>query len=86
MPTSFPHNLLIDLMQIAESKDLGKAYDRLYASLIGTDRNYLLQFLCRPELMKMPELILDYYKDREEYEKCAVLCEIIYEIKNSTKK
>ena len=86
MKQPFPHELLFDLMQIAESKDSGKAYERLYTSLIGCDRAYLLTFLSRPELIKMPELILEYFIKKEEYEKCAVIREIMIEIKNSTNK
>jgi len=67
-------------MQAAKRKDAGEAYGKLCTALAGEERDFFLTILRTPELVKLPKLILAYYIEMEEYEKCKVLKQVMDEI------
>jgi hypothetical protein len=70
---SFPHDLLIELMQLREKKDPGAIFDKLYQYFTVTESEIDFIKNLLPEFRDVLPIMIKHFSDKEEYEKCAVL-------------
>ena len=74
---SFPHNLLIELMTLREKKDPDAIFDKLYQYITVTESGIDFIKNIMPEIRDILPIMIKHFSDKEEFEKCAVLRNVI---------
>jgi len=80
MTKSFPHTLIIDLLDLQQTKNLCEIYEKLYEGLTGEYHDILLPIMESSKLRPLVIEMNNYFLSREEYEKCFTLHRIIISI------
>lgn len=73
LTSGFPHEILIELIGLREKKDFSALMYKLYEAFEGPF-NYIFDHSnLSPELLTTLSMMINYFQEKEEYEKCAVL-------------
>lgn len=74
--------MLLELIHARMTHNHEQLYDKLYEAITGLFKKDLINTK-PPELSPVISLLVEFFQDREEYEKCHVLNQIGYEVYNT---
>lgn len=67
------HDILLDLLKLREQFNMDSFVEKLYETLSGGNSPFLDGYNMTCKQKAAISTMIDYYQQKEEYEKCAVL-------------
>jgi len=80
LDSAFPHELLLNLMNLRQKKDRDAFMDKMYEALTGEFSGALDGDNLTNEHRLALSIMIDHFLQKEEYEKCAVLNRVLQRI------
>lgn len=73
------HNILLELISLREKKDIDAFFEKLYQSITEPISGIEFRKNIIPEFNNIISMMIYHFSNKEEYEKCAILKNIIYQ-------
>jgi hypothetical protein len=76
--SAYPHELLLNIMNLRQKKDRDAFMDKMYQALTGEFSGVLDGDNMTKEHRLALSLMIEHFQKKEEYEKCAALQKLIF--------
>jgi hypothetical protein len=85
-PTKLSHDIMLELLSLRNGSDMDLFIDKLYIAVSEEFMGVLDTQSMTNEHRLALSFMVDHFLEKEEYEKCAVLREMIYSSSNKENK
>lgn len=78
----FAHDLLVELVSLREKKDIDSIFEKLYQFILEPTSGLEYINAAIPDINYILSMMIKHFSDKEEFEKCAIIRNIIIENSN----